>query len=172
MNSRFCHSIESPHNIDAAAPGFTAGRLLSARFDGARDLPPVVDRRLFCPVARVFAPTGSTAIPERKAIARVQSRSTIPYSRGRQWNETQEPFRRGRASAAEIDRERRPASLSGPSAWPGDSPRVSGDYLRKQAAACLAWARECFDLETATRLRLMAEEFKAKANEIEASWNM
>ena len=69
-------------------------------------------------------------------------------------------------------RERRPATLSGTSAWPGDSPRVSGDYLRKQAATCLAWARECFDLETATRLRLMAEEFKAKANEIEADWNM
>lgn len=61
---------------------------------------------------------------------------------------------------------------SGPSAWPGDSQRVSSDYLRKQAATCLAWARECFDLETATRLRLMAEEFKAKANEIEASWNI
>ena len=68
--------------------------------------------------------------------------------------------------------ERRPASLSGPSAWPDDGQRVSGDYLRKQAASCLAWARECFDLETATRLRLMAEEFKAKANEIEASWNI
>jgi hypothetical protein len=69
-------------------------------------------------------------------------------------------------------RERRPASLSGASAWPEHSPRVSGDYLRKQAATCVAWARECFDLETATRLRLMAEEFKAKANEIEADWNM
>jgi hypothetical protein len=49
---------------------------------------------------------------------------------------------------------------------------VGGDYLRRQAAKCLAWARECFDLETATRLRLMAEEFNAKANEIEANWNI
>ena len=73
--------------------------------------------------------------------------------------------------------DRRSTGFSKPSAWPGDSQRVSGDYLRKQAATCLAWARECFDLETATRLRLMAEEFNAKANEIkaneiEASWNI
>jgi hypothetical protein len=45
---------------------------------------------------------------------------------------------------------------------------VNGDYLRKQANKCLSWARECFDLETATRLRLLAEEFRAKADEIDA----
>jgi hypothetical protein len=46
---------------------------------------------------------------------------------------------------------------------------VTADYLRRQAATCTSWARECFDLETATRLRLMADEFRAKADEIEAS---
>ena len=42
------------------------------------------------------------------------------------------------------------------------------DYLRKQANKCLSWARDCFDLETATRLRLLADELRTKANEIEA----
>ena len=42
-------------------------------------------------------------------------------------------------------------------------------YLRKQAAACLEWSRSCFDLTTAQRLRLMAEEFLAKADEIESN---
>jgi hypothetical protein len=46
---------------------------------------------------------------------------------------------------------------------------MTGDYLRTQARTCLAWARDCFDLTTATRLRLMAEEFAAKADEIEAA---
>ena len=46
---------------------------------------------------------------------------------------------------------------------------MSADYLRKQATTCLSWARECFDLEAARRLRLLAEEFRAKADEIEAS---
>jgi hypothetical protein len=41
------------------------------------------------------------------------------------------------------------------------------DYLRNQAKTCLTWARECFDLSTATRLRRMAEEFLAKAEEID-----
>jgi hypothetical protein len=45
---------------------------------------------------------------------------------------------------------------------------VGPDYLRRQAATCLKWAGDCFDLGTATRLRLMAEEFLAKADEIEA----
>jgi hypothetical protein len=44
---------------------------------------------------------------------------------------------------------------------------MTSDYLRNQARTCLAWARECFDLATATRLRLMAEEFFAKAEEID-----
>jgi hypothetical protein len=45
---------------------------------------------------------------------------------------------------------------------------VGPDYLRRQASTCLKWASECFDLEAAMRLRLMAEEFVAKADEIEA----
>jgi hypothetical protein len=42
------------------------------------------------------------------------------------------------------------------------------DYLRAQAATCLQWSRDCFDLATATRLRLLAEELAAKADELEA----
>jgi hypothetical protein len=44
---------------------------------------------------------------------------------------------------------------------------MNSDYLRNQARTCLMWARECFDLGTATRLRLLAEEFLAKAEEID-----
>jgi len=46
---------------------------------------------------------------------------------------------------------------------------MTSDYLRNQAKTCLTFARECFDLATATRLRLMAEEFIAKAEEIDTS---
>ena len=46
---------------------------------------------------------------------------------------------------------------------------MTAEYLRKQARTCLEWARECFDLGTAARLRLMAQEFSAKAAEIEAN---
>jgi hypothetical protein len=46
---------------------------------------------------------------------------------------------------------------------------VCPDYLRTQAETCLRWARDCFDLATATRLRLMAEELTGKAAEIESS---
>ena len=42
------------------------------------------------------------------------------------------------------------------------------DYLKNQASRCMSLARACFDLETARQLRLMAEEFKAKADEIAA----
>ena len=45
---------------------------------------------------------------------------------------------------------------------------VTADYLHQQARLCLQWARDCFDLQTAARLRLMAEEFSAKAAQIEA----
>jgi hypothetical protein len=45
---------------------------------------------------------------------------------------------------------------------------VIADYFRQQARTCLQWARDCFDLQTAARLRLMAEEFSAKAAQIEA----
>jgi hypothetical protein len=41
-------------------------------------------------------------------------------------------------------------------------------YLRQQAATCLRWSRDCYDLDTAKRLRLMAEEFMAKADTLEA----
>ncbi len=42
---------------------------------------------------------------------------------------------------------------------------VAAEYLRHQADTCLRLARECFDLTTAMRLRLMADEFNAKADE-------
>jgi hypothetical protein len=45
---------------------------------------------------------------------------------------------------------------------------VIAAYLRKQARICLGWSRDCFDLQAAARFRLMAEEFNAKAAEIEA----
>ena len=48
---------------------------------------------------------------------------------------------------------------------------LDADYLRKQAETCLNWSRNCFDLTTATRLRTMAEEFRAKAAAIEARSN-
>ena len=41
------------------------------------------------------------------------------------------------------------------------------EYLRNQASRCMSLARGCFDLETARQLRLLAEDFKAKADEIE-----
>jgi hypothetical protein len=43
------------------------------------------------------------------------------------------------------------------------------DYLKEQAARCLGLARACFDLETARQLRLMADDFRAKADEITRS---
>ena len=41
------------------------------------------------------------------------------------------------------------------------------EYLRNQAARCLSLARVCFDLETARQLRLLGEDLKAKADDIE-----
>ena len=41
------------------------------------------------------------------------------------------------------------------------------EYLKNQAARCMSLARDCFDLETARQLRLLAEDLKAKAEEIE-----
>lgn len=41
------------------------------------------------------------------------------------------------------------------------------EYLKNQAARCLSLARLCFDLETARQLRLLAEDLKAKADEVE-----
>ena len=43
------------------------------------------------------------------------------------------------------------------------------DYLKEQAARCLRLARACFDLETARQLRLMADDFRAKADEMARS---
>ena len=44
---------------------------------------------------------------------------------------------------------------------------MSSDYFRKQAATCLHLSRQCFDLNVAEKLRLMAAGFMAKADEIE-----
>ena len=41
------------------------------------------------------------------------------------------------------------------------------EYLRNQAARCISLARGCFDLETARQLRLLGEDLKAKADDIE-----
>jgi hypothetical protein len=41
------------------------------------------------------------------------------------------------------------------------------DYLRRQADACLRIARGGFDLGTAERLRVLASELRAKADELE-----
>ena len=41
------------------------------------------------------------------------------------------------------------------------------EYLRNQAARCMSLARVCFDLETARQLRLLGEDLKAKADEVE-----
>jgi precorrin-6B methylase 1 len=49
----------------------------------------------------------------------------------------------------------------------GSGPMIV-EYLKNQAARCMSLARVCFDLETARQLRLLAEDLKAKADEIEA----
>ena len=41
------------------------------------------------------------------------------------------------------------------------------EYLRRQAENCLRIARQGFDLETAERLRHMAADLEAKADEVE-----
>ena len=41
------------------------------------------------------------------------------------------------------------------------------EFLRSQAANCLRIARTCFDLASAERMRHLATELKAKADEIE-----
>jgi hypothetical protein len=45
-------------------------------------------------------------------------------------------------------------------------------YLRRQANTCLRIARDGFDLATAERLRLLAAELRAKADEIEEEEGM
>jgi hypothetical protein len=44
---------------------------------------------------------------------------------------------------------------------------LTAEFLRRQADNCLRIARSCFDLGSAERLRLMAVELHAKADEIE-----
>jgi hypothetical protein len=46
------------------------------------------------------------------------------------------------------------------------------EYLRQQAANCLRLARATFDLATAERLRHMAADFEAKADDLEQSQSM
>ncbi len=43
----------------------------------------------------------------------------------------------------------------------------AASYLWQPGQTCLRWADDCFDLETAARLRVMAEDFLAKSEEIE-----
>ena len=44
---------------------------------------------------------------------------------------------------------------------------LTPEFLRRQAENCLRIARTCFDLASAERMRLMAAELNAKADEIE-----
>lgn len=44
---------------------------------------------------------------------------------------------------------------------------ASSEYLRRQAETCLRLARTTFDLATAERLRYMAADLDAKADELE-----
>ena len=46
------------------------------------------------------------------------------------------------------------------------------EYLRRQAQNCLRIGRNCFDLSSAERMRLLANELNAKANEIERQENV
>lgn len=41
------------------------------------------------------------------------------------------------------------------------------DFLRRQAENCLRIARQCFDLSSAERMRLLAGELKSKAAELD-----
>ena len=43
-------------------------------------------------------------------------------------------------------------------------------FLRRQAELCIALSRTTFDLTVASRLRTMAEEFRAKADHIEGEF--
>jgi hypothetical protein len=46
------------------------------------------------------------------------------------------------------------------------------EYLRRQAQNCLRIGRNCFDLSSAERMRLLANELNAKATEIERQENV
>jgi hypothetical protein len=43
------------------------------------------------------------------------------------------------------------------------------EFLRKKAADCDYMRRDCFDLDLIRRLRMMAAELRAKADEIEGT---
>jgi hypothetical protein len=45
---------------------------------------------------------------------------------------------------------------------------VSANYFRSLAVRCLTAARDCYDRRTNLELRKLADEFTAKANELEA----
>ena len=44
---------------------------------------------------------------------------------------------------------------------------MPAEYLRHQAAVCQRLSRTCFDLQVAAQLREIAEEFRAKAAELD-----
>ena len=44
---------------------------------------------------------------------------------------------------------------------------LTTEFLRRQAENCLRIARSCFDLSSAERLRLTANDLNAKADEID-----
>lgn len=46
-------------------------------------------------------------------------------------------------------------------------PTPTPEFLRRQADNCIRVARQCFDLTASERLRIMASELRAKADEIE-----
>ena len=46
-------------------------------------------------------------------------------------------------------------------------PASTAQFLRRQADNCVRIARQCFDLTASERLRFMAAELRAKADEIE-----
>lgn len=46
-------------------------------------------------------------------------------------------------------------------------PTPTPEFLRRQADTCIRIARQCFDLTASERLRIMASELRAKADEIE-----
>ena len=45
--------------------------------------------------------------------------------------------------------------------------RMLPEFLRQKAAECDDLRRNCYDLEIIKRLRIMADELRAKANEME-----
>jgi hypothetical protein len=46
-------------------------------------------------------------------------------------------------------------------------PALTAEFLRRQADNCVRVARQCFDLTASERLRIMAAELRAKADELD-----